>query len=176
MKDWRSWQNIKTMPNRTESGARVDFAKAELFKFEKDVKLFVNEFGERKLETLLRRNVTRIPLREAKAILANNTQGSGSLEDVGLTVVKEKGTTSTASLLMGGGRAKKNIHGFLAHWVEFGTSGIVRDGGKKYKSGQRYSSGYAGIHFLEKSAENTSGQLFASVQKSFDKAFRKLGR
>jgi len=164
------------MATRPDLGVRVDFSKAELFKFEKDVILFTSQFGERKMGTLLRRNVTRIPLREAKAILANNTQGSGSLEDRGLLVTKEKGNKDTASLLMGGGRAKKNIHGFIAHWVELGTSGIVRDGGKKYKSGQRYRSSTPGLHFLEKSAENTSGELFASVQKSMDKAFRKLGR
>jgi hypothetical protein len=165
------------MPSRPDIGARVDFSKKEIFKFEKDIKLFVAEFGEKALGSKLRSAVNRYPLREAKAILAQEAQtGSGSLEDRGLLVTKEKGGDSSASLLMGGGRAKKNIHGFIAHWVELGTSGIVRDGGERYKSGTRYRSPTKGIHFLERSAENTKEQMFASVQKSFDKAFRKLGR
>lgn len=159
-----------------DQGVRVDFSQAELFKFQKDVKFFVTQFGEKKMETLLRRNVTKYPLREAKAILANNTQNSGSLEDRGLLVTKEKGTSDTASLLMGGGRGKKNVHGFLAHWVELGTSGIVRDGGDRYKSGQRYRTETKGLHFLENSAKNTSAELFNAVTKSMDKAFRKLGK
>lgn len=165
------------MLSRPDVGVQVDFSKAEIFKFEKDIKRFVAEFGEKDLEKKLRSAITRYPLREAKAILAQEAQtGSGSLEDRGLLVTKEKVSNASASLLMGGGRAKKHIHGFLAHWVELGTSGIVRDGGERYKSGERYRSPTKGIHFLERSAENTRGQLFDSLTKSFDKAFRRLGK
>jgi len=164
------------MPNRYE-GVRVDFSKAEIFKFEKDVNLFRVTFGEKLLEKKLRSAVNRYPLKEARAILAEEAQGgTGALEDRGLMVTKEKGQRDTASLLMGGGRAKKRLHGWLAHWVELGTSGIVRDGGKKYKSGQRYKAPTKGIHFLERSAEDTRGPVFASLEKSFAKAFRKLGK
>lgn len=164
------------MPSRPDAGVRVDFSRAELFKFEKDIKRFVSEFGEKKLETLLRRNVTNIPLREAKALLAQRTHNSGLLASSGLMVAKEKGSNASASMLVGGGRAKTKKHGFIAHWVELGTSGIVRDGGEKYKSGQRYSKGTEATHFLEDSAKNTKGDLFASVEKSFARAFRKLGK
>jgi hypothetical protein len=163
------------MPNN--QGVRVDFSKSEIFKFEKDVKLFVNEFGERDLERKLRSAVRRFPLKEARAILAQEAQtGSGSLEDRGLIIVKEKGSNVSASLLLGGGRAKKYIHGFIAHWVELGTTGVVRDGGQRYRSGTRYRAPQPGIHFLERSAENTRDQVFNSLQKSFNKAFRKLGK
>jgi len=164
------------MAIQPDIGARVDFSKAELFKFEKDVKLFVSEFGEKKLETVLRRNVTKIPLRESKAILAQKTQGTGLLANEGLLVTKEKGNKDTASLLMGGGRGRKYKHGFIAHWVELGTTGIVRDGGKKYKSGQKYRPKQEGIEFLQKGAENTRNELFNALEKSFAKAFRKLGK
>ena len=163
------------MPN--DLGARIDFSKAEIFKFEKDVKLFVSKFGEKDLEKKLRSAVRRFPLKEARAILAQEAQGgSGSLEDKGLLITKEKGSNASASLLLGGGRAKKNIHGFIAHWVELGTSGVVRDGGTRYKTGTRYRAPTKGIHFLERSAENTRDQVFNSLQKSFDKAFKRLGK
>jgi hypothetical protein len=164
------------MPNNPDLGVRVDFSQAEFLRFEKDVKRFVSEFGEKKLETVLRRNVTKIPFREAKAILTAKTSGTGKLAESGLLVAKERNSGATASMLIGGGRAKKHEHGFMAHWVELGTSGIVRDGGNRYKSGTRYRAPQRGIHFLERSAEGTKDELFGAVQKSFDRAFKKLGK
>lgn len=162
------------MPN--SQGTRVKFDRATISKFNKDMKMFVKQFGEKELEKKLRSVVTRVPLRESKGILAQEAQGgSGSLEDRGLLVTREKNSDASASILIGGGRAKKNIHGFMAHWVELGTSGIVRDGGVKYKSGTRYRSPTKGIHFLERGAENTKNQVFGSIEKSFAKAFKKLG-
>jgi len=160
-----------------DQGIRVDFSQKKILDFEKDMKRFVAEFGEKKAEQRLRNAVTRYPLKEARSILANEANdGSGALEDKGLLVTREKQSQYTGSLLMGGGRAKKHTHGFLAHWVELGTSGVVRDGGSRYKSGDKYRAPTRGIHFLERSAEGTSNQLFDSLQKSFDKAFKKLGR
>lgn len=161
----------------SSQGVRVDFPQKVLLDFKKDFIRFAAEFGEKKAASVLRGAVSRYPFREAKAILAQEAQGgSGSLEDRGLLVTKEKGTQETGSFLMGSGRAKKNIHGFIAHWVELGTSGIVRDGGQRYRSGDRYRSPTKGIHFLERSAENTKGQVFDAMTRSFDRAFKKLGK
>ena len=163
------------MPNRQDIGVQVEFSRAEQLKFEKDIMRFQREFGRQKTEALLRRNVRKYPLKEARGILAAETQGTGKLEKKGLIVAKEKGGEDI-SFLMGGGRGRKHEHGFIAHWVELGTSGIVRDGGQRYKSGQRYRAPQEGVEFLQRSAEGTKDQLFGSLQKSIDRAFRRLGK
>lgn len=165
------------LDKQNDVGVRVDFSQQEILRFEKDFKKFVSKFGEKKAAQVFRNAINRYPLKEAKSILANEAGGgSGSLEDRGLIVTKEKGSQETGSFLMGGGRAKKNIHGFIAHWVELGTSGVVRDGGERYKSGQRYRSATAGIHFLERAAKDTSGQVFEAVNKAYRKPFNQLGK
>lgn len=158
------------------AGVRVDFSRAELIKFNKDIKRYISEFGEKKANTMLVRLVRKHPYKEARAILVAKAGGRGALESKGLIIAKEKNSGATASYLMGGGRAKKNVHGFLAHWVELGTSGIVRDGGKRYKSGQRYRAEKKGIHFLRDSAKNTSVVMFKDMNKRIDRAFKRLGK
>ena len=158
-----------------DDGVRVDFSKSEIVKFSGDINRFVRQFGEGSFEKIMRSAVRRIVLKEARGILAQEAQdGSGSLEDKGLLVTKEKGSDE-ASILLGGGRAKRNIHGFLTHWVELGTSGVVRDGGDRYKKGTRYRAPTKGIHFLERSASTTKDTVFKSITKTMDKRFRNLG-
>jgi len=164
------------MPARqTRVGEGIELSRSEVFKFEKDVNRFIKEFGEAKFESRLRKQVTLKPLKEARAILAQETDNSGYLEATGLRVVKESGTDDI-SILLGGGRGRKYKHGFLAHWVELGTSGVVRDGGRRYKKGTAYRAPTEGIHFLERAAENTRDEVFAALTKSMDRAFSKLGK
>jgi len=158
-----------------DEGVKIDFNKDEIVKFSGDVNRFVSQFGEKSFEKILRSAVRRIVKKEAQGILAQEAQdGSGSLEDKGLLVTKEKGSDD-ASILLGGGRAKRNVHGFLAHWIELGTSGVVRDGGDRYKKGTRYRAPTKGIHFLERAASTTKDTVFKSITKSMDKRFRNLG-
>ena len=154
----------------------VTIDRQELNKFNRQIKEFSNQFGEKQIGILFRRQVGRFPLKEARAILATETHGTGALERKGLLVAKEANSRGEASFILGGGRAEKYEHGYIAHWVELGTSGIVRDGGVRYKSGQRYASPRAGINFLERAAKRSERPLFEATVKGMDKKFKKLGK
>lgn len=151
----------------------IELSKAEVLRFNRDVNRFSNAVGEKKLAALLRRNVKKFALTEARNILATETDNTGKLEALGLLLTKEKGTKDP-SFLIGGGRGRKYPHGHIAHWVELGTSGIVRDGGDRYKSGQRYRSATKGIHFLERAAENTEPVIIKNMTLAIDRAFKRL--